>query len=516
MAHPGRLLEELRRLLEEKSTQRVLAGAASLAFHLGIFLFAVVFGGRQDGIGQSERPASQLVLIEAPDVDRNDGLDLTPMEPSTAAELAEQLPIEMTAPPLPAIETKTPEPDDGEVTPPYVPPEPAAAVVQENPLPAPTVIAASAEELAALPQRLARLAEAAQKAPQTPLEWQENGKKYSVKLIHERARDGTALEHVIAQVSAADHGKVMSTRIMLKRLAFSQFTQVVDRWDPMVQLHDDVIVGRFHSNSQFIVLNDSRVGPKFLGKVTTAARSYEMASGGRRRQSEIFPGGVETRASRIDLPEALQPFAWSPEGEDVRIHELPDDTRIRFFPDGSYMWRTHDSPGSGYLNAPSEQPVYFIGAPGTSLYVQGTVAGNILIYSPQRIVIEDDLIYAHDPRKDPDSRDYLGLVSDRYIEVASAATTGPGDLQIHAALFAGRRFLVRDIDRGRSATMKIFGSLSAGSLSASEPRYATEIEYDRRFESRRPAGFPFTSRYEADDWNGQWSESPERIAGETF
>ncbi|MBL8267953.1 hypothetical protein [Steroidobacter sp.] len=514
MALPG-LLDELRRLLDEKNSQRALAAVASLALHLGIFLFAVVFGGRQDGLGSSNQAAMQMVMIEAPEVDRADGVDLRPIDPSAVALLAEQLPEDLVAPPLPAIETASVELADGEVAPPFVPPEPVVAVAAVNPEPAEPVVA-SAEELAALPQRLARLAEALHKAPQTPLEWQENGKKYRAKLVYERARDGTALERVIAEVSASDHGKVMSTRVMLKRLAFSQFTQVVDRWDPMVQLHDDVIVGRFHSNSQFIVLHDSRVGPKFLGKVTTAARSFEMASGGRRRQAEIFPGGVETRTNRIELPEALKPFDWSSEGEEVRVHELGDDTRIRFFADGSYMWRTHDSPGSGYLNAPTDQPIYFIGAPGVTLYVQGTVAGNILIYSPQRIVIEDDLIYAHDPRKQADSRDYLGLVSDRFIEIASPSVTGPGDLQIHAAIFAGRRFLVRDIDYTRSATMRVYGSLSAGSLSASEPRYATEIEYDQRFEERRPSGFPFTSRYEADAWDGHWTETPERMAGETF
>lgn len=507
MALPG--------LLEARNTRRALAAVGSAALHLGIFLAAVVFGGRQDGIGSSDQPASQLVLIEAPDVDRSEGVELAPLEPTMAtAMLTDSLNLEP-APPLPPAEEIDSEPPGGQPAPADIPAETPAAIIAETVQPAATVLA-SAEEQASLPNKLARLVGELTGQPETQVEWQENGKQYSAKLVWERAKDGTALEHVIAQISAADHGKVMSTRIMLKRLAFSQFTQVVDRWDPMVQLHDDVIVGRFHSNSQFNVMHDSRVGPKFLGKVTTAARTFEMYASGRRRQSEIFPGGVETRASRIDLPEALQPFAWAPHDEDARIHQLADDTRIRLFPDGSYMWRTNGTPGAGYLNAPSEHPVYFIGGSGATLYVQGTVAGNILIYSPTKIVIEDDLIYAHDPRQVPDSRDYLGLVSDKYVEVASPGVTGPGDLQVHAAIFAGRRFVVRDIDHPRSATLRIYGSLSAGSLSASEPRYATEIEYDARFERQRPPGFPFTSRYEAAQWDGQWVESPERIADETF
>jgi hypothetical protein len=209
---------------------------------------------------------------------------------------------------------------------------------------------------------------------------------------------------------------------------------------------------------------------------------------------------------------------WAPHDSEARVHQLTDDTRIRFFPDGSYMWRTNGATGAGYMNSPTEHPVYFIANAGSTVYVQGSVAGSILVYSPQRIVIEDDITYAHDPRQIPSSRDYLGLVSDRYIEVASPNMTGPGDLEVHAAIFAGRRFVIRDYDNSRSrpATLRIYGSVSAGSLSASEPRYATEIEYDQRFEQRRPPGFPFTRRFEADQWDGQWVESPERIVDDTL
>jgi hypothetical protein len=500
-------------------TPRALAALASAVLHLGILIAVVFFGGRHDGGGVSDTRAMQLVLLEANDADRSDGIELLPIEiePAPAPALPEaQLHFEP-EPPLPATgadsaEVATEEQQFAAVD---VPTEVPAAVLVESAELAAT-IAASPEELASLPEHLARLAEQLKDSPRTQLEWEENGRQYSAELIRERAKDGTGLERVIAQVSASDRGKIMATRIMLKRLAFSQFTQIVDRWDPMVQLHDDVIVGRFHSNSQFNVMHDSHVGPKFIGKVTTAARTFEMHARSRKRQAEIFPGGVETRTSRIDLPVALQPSAWAPEDGEARIHEISEDTRIRFFADGSYMWRSHASENAEYLNAPSEHAVYFIARPGTTLSVQGTVAGKVLIYSPQKIVIEDDLKYARDPRKTPGSRDYLGLVSDKYIEVAPPGTTGPGDLEIHAAIFAGRRFVVRDIDHQRSATLKIYGSLSAGSISASEPRYATQIEYDDRFEQQRPPGFPLTSRYEAEHWDGHWVETPERMAEDAF
>ena len=216
------------------------------------------------------------------------------------------------------------------------------------------------------------------------------------------------------------------------------------------------------------------------------------------------------------MPDDVQPFAAEERDANARIHELPNDTDIKFFPDGSYTWRDHNTRTAQYRNDRSEQPVYFIGQLGATLYVKGVVSGRVLIYSPRRIVVEGSLTYARDPRHVPNSRDYLGLVSEKFIEIAPPYVTGPGNLDIHAALFAGRRFIVAEIERGRPATLRIFGSLSAGSMSASEPRYAMKVEYDSRFEQQRPPGFPSTNRFAAEDWDGRWTEAPEGSTAAAF
>src|SRR6202008_156570 len=126
------------------------------------------------------------------------------------------------------------------------------------------------------------------------------------------------------------------------------------------------------------------------------------------------------------------------------------------------------------------------------------------------IVIEGSLTYASDPRENPDSGDFVGLVSNKYVEVAPPGVTGRGDLEIDAAIYAGARFVVPRINHPGRATLRIYGSLAAGSLTATEPRYATRIEYDSRFERRRPPGYPSTNRYEAVEWQGNWTEAPEQ------
>ena len=104
------------------------------------------------------------------------------------------------------------------------------------------------------------------------------------------------------------------------------------------------------------------------------------------------------------------------------------------------------------------------------------------------------------------SRDFLALISGRDIRVASTQVTGAGDLHIHAALFAHRRFCIDSVDRGKVGRLLILGSLTAGTIVETEPRYATKLDYDKRFEYLRPANFPMTRRYEVDSWDQDWEE----------
>jgi hypothetical protein len=100
--------------------------------------------------------------------------------------------------------------------------------------------------------------------------------------------------------------------------------------------------------------------------------------------------------------------------------------------------------------------------------------------------------------------DYLGLASDASVTVADPDVTGPGDLRIHAAIYAKSRFAVRSYRHREAATLFIHGSVTAGSLSATEPRYRTRLDFDERFEHTRPPGFPLTERYELAAWDGLW------------
>ena len=95
--------------------------------------------------------------------------------------------------------------------------------------------------------------------------------------------------------------------------------------------------------------------------------------------------------------------------------------------------------------------------------------------------------------------------------VAESRLTGPGDLTVHASILAKRRFLVRNYRSRGGGTLHVFGSLASGSLSATEPRFRTRLEFDPRLGEARPPGFPVTDRYEVVEWDGAWTEE---LAGE--
>jgi hypothetical protein len=288
----------------------------------------------------------------------------------------------------------------------------------------------------------------------------------------------------------------------MTRLAFSNFGQFVDRWDPDVRIHDDVIDGRFHSNSEIGVLRERGVQPIFNGKVTVAAGDIDTGDVGFVSKKKLFPAGIEMNVRRIGLPKrgAAVGFEALPT---ERVQRFDTDADVVFHWDGSFVWKAHDNAATGARRELGEEPFYLIAAEKVTLHVSGVVNGKVLVYSPASIVIDDDLTYADDPRTEG-AGDYLGLVAEHTVEIAEPEVTGNGDLTVHASIYARQRFTVRDYLSRKSGLLAIVGSVTAGSLSATEPRYATSIAYDDRLVKMRAPGFPLSDRYELDEWNGEW------------
>ena len=341
-------------------------------------------------------------------------------------------------------------------------------------------------------------------AAESRVAWKQNGQAYTAVFHQQPSGDPMGVEHVVVDVTTTQGGKKLSTQMTMTRLSFSSFAQFVDRWDPEVQIHDDEIDGRFHSNSEIRLLSTGSVSPVFHGKVTLAAHDIDtgdsMAYLNRRR---VFPEGVEMGVHRIALPSHFLAFLNDAANGDANVQRFEREARITFYEDGTYGWsyvRDGAPEERRMLTAPAH---YLLGLDGATLRIKGRVRGKVLVYTPERIVIENDLRYARS-RDAPDADDYVGLVAEKTVEIAPPDVTGLGDLHVDASIYALRQFAVREFRSRPSGTLTIFGSLTAGSLTATEPRYATKIEFDPRLTNARPPSFPLTDRYELESWDGQW------------
>ena len=214
------------------------------------------------------------------------------------------------------------------------------------------------------------------------------------------------------------------------------------------------------------------------------------------------PAGLETMVRRIGLAPQQPPAA-----SDGDVQRFEHDAAVTFYEDGSYGWHALRGNEPEQRRTLTDRPHYLIGAENVTLQVHGTVKGTVLVYTPDRIVIVHDLRYAHDPRE-PGAADYLGLVAERSVEIGGPDMTGPGDLEVYASIYARGLFSVSSYRSRRAGKLVIYGSLAAGSLTATEPRYATSVHFDPRLTTMRAPGFPLSDRYELESSSGEWHNVP--------
>jgi hypothetical protein len=337
------------------------------------------------------------------------------------------------------------------------------------------------------------------------LTWRHDGRDYRASVSRVPVDDETGLDRILVEVSFEEGGTTYSTAFEMKRLAFSSYAHFVNRWAPHVYIHDDEYDGRFHSNGEMNLHLGGDAMPRFNGRVTTAARSVNLAGDRELSEDQVFRGGLETGVRPIRLPRRIDRLPTRSGAEEDRVHFFDEDSRIRFYADGTYGWQS-TSEGSVEQRAEcSHGTSFLVAAESVRLHVSGTVNGKILVYSPERIVVEGNLVYAEDPHETPGSDDYLGLVSDRSVEIAGPGITGDGDLVIQAAIYAKHSFTVRRSRATSGGLLRIYGSLTTNTMSATEPRFATMIQYDPRLERARPPRFPMTNHYELESWDRVWT-----------
>lgn len=298
--------------------------------------------------------------------------------------------------------------------------------------------------------------------------------------------------------------------VVVARPPFSYYAQFTANW-PLTNSYvtGDTLYGPIHTNTKF----QFGGSPVFFGKVSSVDPGYETWGSG----SPQFLGGTEFGAQSIPMPtfaaglQALQDSAYA--GGDVYSTE---HVWLKFFPDGSYDWYEGPSfPGiyAGTKLLSDITGVIMLDEDDKDIHVQGTVSGQVTIYGKGgHIYIDDDIVYADDPRIIPDSQDMLGLVAKNDIIVADTPANQP-DVEIHGAIMAlNQEFKVESLT-GIFGTMTLFGStlqkqrgkLANGSLDSNfnvtiTHGYALKSYYDNRFLHVGPPVFPTAQKTVVYSW----------------
>ncbi len=334
-------------------------------------------------------------------------------------------------------------------------------------------------------------------------QWQEN--KYTIKIRYQPADSAMSFDEIIVNILRERDGLTMSTEKRMRRTAFSDYAKFIDYWNPHIALHDDEFDGRFHSNSVFNIMNIGK-RPKFRGKVTTAAHKIKTAGmpyfSFIAQKDSVFTKGLETGTAKIKLPgqTGIKPAAKN----DSLAISFWQETWLTFTADGYFSCYSKEERTPCRVKIP-QQPFIISGFKKGRLHIRGVIHGKILVFSQNDIIIDGSITCKVNPRLLTNSQDYLGVVSEKDIIIAEPKVTGRGDLHLYGAYFAKKRFRIRKFwYKNDGAKLYIFGSLTAGSAGATEPRYGTRIKFDPRLRRKRPPFFPMTDQYEVTHWDKKW------------
>ena len=323
--------------------------------------------------------------------------------------------------------------------------------------------------------------------------------------------DTTVAVQRVKVTATSTYGGVTDTVIaVVARPPSSHYAQFTDNW-PSANSYvtGDTLYGPIHTNPKFKFGGS----PVFFGKVSSVNASYDTWGSG----APQFLGGTEFGANTIPMPslatglQALEDSAYA--GGDVYSDDY--DVWLKFIADGSYyFYEGDDDPEEDDWDGPKFLSditgVIMLDENDKDIHVQGTVSGQVTIYGKGgHIYIDDDLLYADDPRTNPDSQDMLGLVAKNDIIVADSLV----NVEIHGAIMAlNQEFKVENLT-GPFGTMTLFGStlqkqrgkLANGSLDINfnvtiTHGYALKSYYDNRFLHVGPPVFPTAQKTVVYSW----------------
>lgn len=299
-------------------------------------------------------------------------------------------------------------------------------------------------------------------------------------------------------------GVSSNIEVILQRNSFGRYAYFTNIEPLIYFVTGDVVNGPLHTNGTLHIEGN----PVFNGMVTSP-NNWEDGSGNSHPQ---FNGGFDFGSNTINLPTdmtGLESMAA------VGGLMFSNDINVQFDSNGKVD--ISQSNGTGGWDSPVTYDLSNYNGVITStgnVTVQGTLKGQVTLYSEKNINISGDIDYSKDPLKNPSSTDMLGLIAQNDIVVDDNAEKQHGnkDLDIQASMMALHSFRVQDYGntqigtrgqlnvlggviqdrRGAVGTVNNWGTLVSG--------YNKNYNYDQRLLKMWPPGYPLENSYTITSW----------------
>lgn len=318
------------------------------------------------------------------------------------------------------------------------------------------------------------------------------GANYSV-TITDIPVDSTTEAKKLQVTAIATYGDKSDTTVsVFMQPAYSYYYYYVNTsWHPSLKYEDgDTLIGPIHSNSMIRI----KKNPVFIGRVSSSQDSFQNVGSA----DPKFYGGAEFGTQNIPLPDLSGVIGVAQAGGDVYNEEL----WLTFNFDGSYSCSTSTIDTLKFI---SDFNGTIMTTNGKKIHVKGVVNGKVTVISDRDILIEDNIVYAEDPRSNPNSDDYLGLIAAHRVTVRDNVPNS-NDVEIHAAIIARHdELMVENYDTGPPrGTLTILGSIVQNNAfpygtyheGGLETGYEGNHIYDARLMDKTPPFFPRLDRVE--------------------
>ncbi|MAE69931.1 MAG: hypothetical protein CME06_05625 [Gemmatimonadetes bacterium] len=310
--------------------------------------------------------------------------------------------------------------------------------------------------------------------------------------IDDAGTDGTLAYNEIRITSQGDFAGADQTIVaMLERRAFSHYAYFTG-YEPQIWfITGDTIQGPVHTNGQFHIWG----GPVFQGHVTSVAEDYATWRG---YHFPDFQEGVEFGVPPIELPVDLE---MTETAAQQGGHTFYEETWLNFTEDGDVEWATEGGANGTWSLSGFNGVIYVDG--GYDVHVEGVVDGDVTVATEGRISIDADLTYASDPRINPASDDFAGLIAWQDVYVADTAPN-QNNCNVHASIMAVEgSFYVENYSQGSPrGVLGVLGGVIQqqrgavgtfnryGIVSGYQKKYI----YDERLMESAPPAFPVIDR----------------------